>query len=303
MLAVLASDSGHKTPRYLVSHYGKLYFWTPGCDELLYVTELYTLNKILRRTDEGFVMQTKPLRPLSHHSPPDQPLYHSLWFWEVPKGWSQSFLDLEYIQDVIPGCCQYGLPLFVPMLLTNKISGSTIFFLKSGEEYYVYYEISSELVHVDHPTNLHEILRVLGTEQFLDLKTTHVNMLPEYGGPNVVADENVPEGWTNKISQEVCCGQSFFERGIYASNIPLLREGSLNGTPRYMVEAEREEYYIWTPDPDKVLHIDKAEGLQDILDILKDPSRQLSLTEVEVKSRYKGHGRTTKDDSATKPKS
>ena len=74
-----------------------------------------------------------------------------------------------------------------------------------------------------------------------------------------------------------------------------------NGTPQYLVEAERDEYYIWSPDPDRVFHINKAEGLQDILDILEDPSRQLSLTEVEVKSRYKGHGRATKDISATQP--
>lgn len=286
----------------MISYFGKLYFWTPGCSELLYVTEAYSLKKILRRMNEGSDIQTKPLKPLSQHSPPDQLLYHSLWFWEVPKGWSQSICDLEYVQDVVPGCYEYGLPLSVPMLLSNKISGSTIFFLKSGEEYYLYYEISSELVRIDDPTNLHDILRVLGTEEVVGLKTTHVNVLPEHGGPNAVADDTVPEGWTNRINKELCCGDVFYEHGIYASDILLSQDGGLNGTPQYLVEAENDEYYIWSPDPDKISGIDEAEGLQDILDILDDHSRQLSLTAIDVRSRYKGHERTMEDVSAMKPK-
>ena len=226
----------------MISYFGKLYFWTPGCDELLYVTELYSLIKILHRMDEDIGLRTKPLKPLSQHSPLNQVLSHSIWFWEVPKGWSQSFCDLGYIQEVISGCYEYGLPLSVPMLLTNKISGSTIFFLKSGDEYYLYYEISSELVHIDEPTSLQDILRVLGNEEVMGLKTTHVNVLPEHGGPNVVADDDVPEGWTNKINKEVRCGDIFYKRGIYGSDILLFQDGCLNGTTQYLVEAERDEY-------------------------------------------------------------
>ena len=299
MLVVLASEPDRGPSRYMISNYSKLYFWIADSDELLYVTEVYSLTKILRRMNEDhFGPQTKRLKPLSQHSPPDQSFYHSLWFWEVPEGWSQSTCDLQYIQDVILGCYEYGLPLSVPLLLTNKISGSTIFFLKSGEGYYLYYEISSELVHVDYPTNLHDILRELGTERWMGLKTTHVNVLPEHGGPNCVADDNVPEGWTNKINKEVCCGEVFYEHGVYASDIMLFQDGGLNGTPQYLVEAERKQYYIWRPDPDRVSHIDEAEGLQDVLDLLKDPSRQLSLTAIEVKSSRKGHGRTTEDGLA-----
>lgn len=283
MLVALASDPDRGASRYMISNYSKLYFWIPDSDELLYVTEVYSLTRILRRLDEdGFGLQTKRLKPLSQHSPPDQRLYHSLWFWEVPEGWSQSTCDLQYIQDVILGCYEYGLPLSVPMLLTDKICGSSIFFLKSGEQYYLYYQISDELVHVDHPTNLHDILCELGTERWEGLKTTHVDVLPEYGGPNVVADDNVPKGWTNKNNKKVYCGEVFHEHGIYDSGILLSQDQIGNGTPLYLVEAHREKYYIWDPASDTISRIKRAEGLQDILNILKDPSRQLSLSAIEV---------------------
>ena len=283
MLVALASDPDRGPSRYMISNYSKLYFWIADSDELLYVTEVYNLTKILRRMDENrFGLQTKRLKPLSQHSPPDQRLYHSLWFWEVPEGWSQDTCDLHYIQEVILGCYEYGLPLSAPMLLTNKRSGSTIFFLKSGDEYYLYYEISSELVHVDHPKNLHDILRDLGTERWVGLKTTHVNVLPEHGGPNFVADDNVPEGWTNKINKRVYCGEVFYEHGIYDSSILLSQDESGNGTALYLVEAHREKYYIWDPASDTISRVERAEGLQDVLDILNDPSRQLSLSTIEL---------------------
>lgn len=303
MLAALASNPDLGTSRYMMSYYGKHYIWTPSCDEFLYVTELYSLKEILRRMREGRGLQTKPLKPLSQHLPQDQSFYHSLWFWEVPKGWSQSIHDLEYVQEIVSGCYQYGLPLSVPMLLTDKICGSSIFFLKSGEEYYLYYQISDELVHIDDPTTLKDILRELGTDNWPDLKTTHVDILPEHGGPNVVADDDVPEGWTNKIDDKVLCGQAFYEHDIYSSKVLLFQNGGPNGTPLYLVEAEADKYYTWTPNDDSISRIDKAEGLQDILDILHDPSRQLSLTDIEVnRSRFNRHRGITEDISVMKLK-
>ena len=67
---VLASDSKQGVSQYLISVYKNLFFWTPGSDDLLYVTELYSLNRILRCMNSDFPgLQTKPLKPLSHHSP------------------------------------------------------------------------------------------------------------------------------------------------------------------------------------------------------------------------------------------
>ena len=70
----------------------------------------------------------------------------------------------------------------------------TGFLLESGEDSYLYYDISSDLIHIDEPIALHDILRVISTEPFMGLTTTSVNLLTEHGGPDVVADSHVPEG-------------------------------------------------------------------------------------------------------------
>lgn len=146
IFAALASDSNHGAPQYMISIFSRLYFWTPGSDDLLYMTELYSLTRILRRMNTGSELQTKPLKPLPQHSLSTQPVYHSLWFWEVPEGWSQSLNELRYLQELVLGCYEYGLPLSIPILVSDGRSGSTEFLLKCGEEYYLFYEISSDLV-------------------------------------------------------------------------------------------------------------------------------------------------------------
>ena len=293
--AARISDPDRGAPRYMISNHSRLYFWTPSSGELLYVTELYSLTRILCRMDEDFFgLQTKPLKPVSQHSPPHQWLFHSLWFWQVPKGWSQSVSELYYLQEVMAGCYEYGLPLSVPILVSDGRSGSTEFFLKCGEEYYLYYEISSDLVHIDEPKGLHNILRVLGRQRYPGLKTTHVNVLPEFGGPNVVADSDVPEGWTNKIDKGFSCEQILYEHGIFGSTLLLFKNSTLNSTPLYLVEAEVREFYIWNPASNDISRINEAEGLQDILDILKDPFRQLLLSP-RVERRHRSHRRTIEE--------
>lgn len=282
MLAALVSESGRGPLQYMIYNNSRLYFWTPSSGELLYVTELYSLTRILRIMDKVFFgLRTKPLKPVSQHSPPHQWLFHSLWFWQVPKGWSQSVSELSYLQEVMAGCYEYGLPLSIPILVSDGRNGGTEFLLKCGEEYYLFYEISSDLVHIDEPKALHDVLHILGRSHHPGLKTTHVNVLPEYGGPNVIADSDVPEGWTNKIDRGVSCEQVFYENGILRSTLLLFRNSILNGTPLYLVEGEEHEFYIWNPASDDISRIKDIEGLQDILDILKDPFRQLLLSRVE----------------------
>lgn len=294
MLASVPDPEKPRYTRYIISNYGKLYFWTPSSGELLYVTELYSLTRTLNRMEQNFDgIKTKPLKSLYQHYPSGQPLRQALWFWQVPKAWSQSLVDLHYLQHVVLGCYQYGLPLSVPLLVSNGLlrSGSIEFLLKSGEEYYFFYEMSTDLVHIDEPTSLQAILRLLRNGQFEDFKTTLVNVLPEFGGPNVVADHDVPEGWTKKVREDAMCscGSVFFDHGIYDSTTLLFQDGGPDGAAQYLVQGEAENFYIWSPDTHKIRHIDKAEGLQDILDILKDASRQLSLSEVEAECRFKDH--------------
>ncbi|CAD6592835.1 MAG: dual specificity protein kinase kns1 [Alectoria sarmentosa] len=148
---------------------------------------------------------------------------------------------------------------------------------------------------------VHDILRVLGTGLYVGLKTTLVNRLPEYGGPRVVAVNELPEGWSNKIS-EVSCRQAFFEHGVFGSTVLLSHDGGLDGTRLYLVTAEAEEYYIWDSASDDISRIEKVEGLQYILDIVKDPSRYLSLSRIEPGRLCKGHGRILEELPAMKQK-
>ena len=161
-----------------------------------------------------------------------QLLWPLLWFRQVPKGWSRSFGDLDYIQEVGPGCYEYGLPLSLPLLVSDGRSGrcGTEFLIKCGEDFYLYYGISDNLVYIDELIALHDILRVISIEPLVCLKTTSVD--PEHGGPNVDADSHVPEGWTKIIDREVrkvSSRDSFQGHGHSAATL-LLRNGSLNGT-------------------------------------------------------------------------
>ena len=162
----------------MVSDFSKIYFWITGSDEVLYVTEPYSVVVILRRMENDFSgIQTKLLTPLYEHSPPDQLLWPLIWFRQVPKGWSQSFGDLEYIQEVGPGRYEYGLSFSVPLLVSDGTSGrcGTKSLLKSGEDFYLEYDIINNPIHVDEPIALRGILCVISTEPFVCLETISVD--------------------------------------------------------------------------------------------------------------------------------
>lgn len=91
--------------------------------------------------------------------------------------------------------------------MRNVDEEDTEYFIKSGEGFYVFYWMYPQLVHVDRSSGLHEILSVLGRGSSKELKTPKVNRLPEYGGPDIVADDTVPVGWSNKINKTVSCGE------------------------------------------------------------------------------------------------
>ena len=136
----------------MISILSRLYFWTPGSDDLLYMTELYTLTRILRRINTGSERKQSRSSLFSTRSQLNRCTIHSLWFWEVPEGWSQSLSELRYLQEVVLGCYEYGLPLSIPILVSDGRSGSTEFLMKCGEEYYLFYKNSSDLVHIKEPT-------------------------------------------------------------------------------------------------------------------------------------------------------
>ncbi len=188
--------------------------------------------------------------------------------------------ELEDLKEMVSGQ-EYGLPLPVPILVSDGSSGSSEFLMKCGEEFYLFYQIFHQLFHIDKPSDLRGILSILNSGSDEDLRTTPVSYLPEYGGPNVVTDDNVPSGWCNKIGKEVSCADLFYKHRIFGSDILLFSSGSPNNHPKYLVEAEYR-HYIWDVISDGIWRIVRAHGLQDILGILKDPSRHLALSRVST---------------------
>ena len=285
-MPVLASDPAITPRRYLVSNFGKLYFWTPSNCELLYVAERYDLEGVLQRmNDDNYQFQTKPMEPLALHYKQHQIPYLSLWFWQIPRGWKQDLQDFNDLKEMFPGQ-DFGLPLPVPILVSVGIPGNTEFLMKCGKDFYIFSEIPHYVYHIDEPSELHDILSTLDTRAEKHLKTTFVNLLPEYGGPNVVADDNVPIGWSNKIDKGVSCASLFYKHDISNTSLLLFSKGSSNEYSKYLVEAG-DGHYIWNTVSDQISRIDKAQGLEDILDILKDPSRHLHLSPLPPLCRSK----------------
>ena len=113
----------------------------------------------------------------------------------------------------------------------------------------------------------------------MGLKTASVDLLLEFGGPNVVANSYVPTGWTKNIVKEIkkiSSRKASHEHGMCISAVFLFQDGSLKRTTQYLVQAEANMYYIWHPTCSDIYWIEKAGGLQDVLDVLNDPSRHMS---------------------------
>lgn len=85
--------------------------------------------------------------------------------------------------------------------MSDGRDGGTEYFMKCGDRYYIYLDISANLHRVEQPTELSKILGVLDYEQWVGLELTDCDLLLEYGGPNKVLDEEVPPGWPNQNEQ------------------------------------------------------------------------------------------------------
>lgn len=283
-LPILALGGNEQPDRYLFSILGRFYLWTPASRELLYVDQLYKLPGILKRMHKkSFGFRTKPLQTLSSWNSQHQISHLPLWFWQVPRGWSQNLKKLKELKKMLDDGIEYGLQLPIPILVDDH---GTEYFMKSGDRYYIYDEISGFLYRVEEPAELSQILRTLGGRVWDGLRLTECVILPEYGGPSKVPDEEVPPGWSNRIVTDGCEMEVFVRHDIYVPSLLLFREAGQGLPALYLVKGfNPSRYYIWDATCNKISNIEKPHALQDILDTLKGSVDELTLSQVEPKGR------------------
>lgn len=73
--------------------------------------------------------------------------------------------------------------------------------MKCGDRFYIRFDISVNLHRVEKPSELSKILRVRDDEQRVGLELTDCDLLSEYGGSDMMLDEEVPPGWPNQSDQ------------------------------------------------------------------------------------------------------
>lgn len=281
----MASGGDKQSNRYLFSISERFYLWTPASSELLYVTQSYKLRGILKRIHGTSIeLRTKVLESLSHWNSQHQIAYLPLWFWQIPKGWSQNSKALKETKELLDDGLEYGIPLLVPILVSNH---GTEYFMRCGDRHYLYCEISGDLHRIEEPTEFKEILPVLGSTYCQGLKLTQCDYLPEYGGPGIVPDEEVPPNWTKRVDQDAC-ENDFFGRHDIRYPTPLLFREADRGLPAlYLVCGSPSRFYIWDVVSNDISKIEQPDTLQDILDVLKDSLGELTLSHVEPRCRPK----------------
>ena len=231
-------------------------------------------------------LQLKELQPLPRERFEPSGDYLQLSSDEIPKSWSNNFKDLHDLRQMADAQ-EFGLQLPLP-ILTHGVSDDQLF--QSGDRCYMFNPMSSDIFCVEEPVRLQDILHSLRNTPYQHpkdggLKLQRMERLPEYGGPNRIPDNKVPEGWTNKVDPNTV--DYDWCRGWGLSMFPttlLHSESHLDGTPAYLFESQpsrRSANYIWKPARDEVYRIDEDDGIPGILATLRDPSKEFKTTLLE----------------------
>lgn len=272
----MASKEGEDASRYLFCVLGHFYLWVPASGELLYVTQTYRLRGVLQRIHKNsFGLRTRPLESLSHWYSQHQITHPPIRSEEIPSGWSQKMKNIREIDDLL-NVHERGLPLPV-LILASKCE----LLMRCGDRYCIYHDIWCNLIRVEEPNDLSEILRALGDRNRGGMRLTECDPLPEFGGPYYVADEEVPLGWSNRVDQDLCRTEIFDRPGIPVSRLLLSREDD-RGTPAlYLVKGYSPiRYLIWDTVSTDVSEIEQPKTLQDILDALRGSLDELTLSKI-----------------------
>ena len=186
-------------------------------------------------------LQSKELQRLPAERFTASSKYVKLSFDEVPKEWSNDVKSLKNLRQVVPAQ-EHGLSLPLPILSGASSLGLAFQIFQSGEQYYIYNQISGDIFWINQPRTLQEILRVLGDtslEAFQGLDLAILELLPEYGGPNRVIDDDVPTGWTNRVDSEIVSFKWCRRYGLnFCPTTLLYSESYLDGTPAYLFESQ-----------------------------------------------------------------
>ena len=203
----------------------------------------------------------------------------------IPKGWYNDLQGLKDLRQIVPAQ-EYGLSLPLPILEFGGSSLGLVYQLfQSGERYYIYDQISFDILRINQPMMLQDILQALNnaSKQALQALTLEkLGLLPEYGGANRFPDGDVPQNRTNQVESKIV--NDAWCRGYGLSTCPntlLYSESYLDGTPAYLFESQpslRSSNYLWKSSSDAICRIDETDGLSDVLEALNDASFKLKLT-------------------------
>lgn len=283
---LLASTIDDGDPRCLLCWSARFYIWHVKSGKLFYVTDLYDLRGVSRRMSAKLLeLRVKELQCLPAERFAASHEFLLLSFDVVPRGWYNSLRDLDDLRQKVPAQ-EYGLSLPLPILRFGGSSlGLAYQLFQSGERYYIYNQISFEILRINKPMMLQDILQVLDDTSRIALQglsLERMEPLPEYGGRNKIPDGDVPQNWTNQVDSRtigyiMCRGYGLGP----CLNTLLYSESYLDGTPAYLFESQpsfRSSTYLWKPSVNEVYRIDGTDGLPDILATLNDAPLNLKLT-------------------------
>lgn len=86
------------------------------------------------------------------------------------------------------------------MLVRDGRDGGTEYLMKRRDRCYVCGDVVNDLHRLEEPTELKQILHVMGDGQLKGLRPTEYHLPPEYGGLDNEADEGVPSDYSDQAN-------------------------------------------------------------------------------------------------------
>ena len=110
----------------------------------------------------------------------------------------ENFVHIKELVDRF----EHGLSLPMLMLVRNGRDGGTEYLMKRRDRCYVYGNVVNDLHQLEEPTELKQILHVMGDGRWkgLSLRPIEHDLLPDFGGSDNEADEGVPSDYSDQAN-------------------------------------------------------------------------------------------------------